>query len=60
MIGLAQGAFEAALAYVKERKQFGQAVSENQGIQFQLGTDGHRYRNGATACIQFGPIENDW
>ena len=36
MIGLAQGAFEAALAYVKERKQFGQAVSENQGIQFQL------------------------
>ena len=36
MIGLAQGAFEAALAYVKERKQFGHAVSENQGIQFQL------------------------
>jgi len=36
MIGLAQGAFEATLAYVKERKQFGQAVSENQGIQFQL------------------------
>ena len=36
MIGLAQGTFEAALAYVKERKQFGQAVSENQGIQFQL------------------------
>ena len=36
MIGLAQGAFEAALAYVKERKQFGQAISENQGIQFQL------------------------
>lgn len=36
MIGLAQGTFEATLAYVKERKQFGQAVSENQGIQFQL------------------------
>ena len=36
MIGLAQGTFEAALAYVKERKQFGQAVSENQGIRFQL------------------------
>lgn len=36
MIGLAKGAFEAALAYVKERKQFGQAISNNQGIQFQL------------------------
>ena len=36
MIGLAQGTFEAALAYVKERKQVGQAVSENQGIRFQL------------------------
>ena len=36
MIGLAQGTFEAALAYGKERKQYGQAVSENQGIRFQL------------------------
>ncbi len=36
MIGLARGAFECALAYTKERKQFGQAVSEFQGVQFQL------------------------
>jgi len=36
MIGIAQGAFEAALEYVKERKQFGQAISEFQGVQFQL------------------------
>ena len=36
MIGLAQGAFEATLAYVKERKQFGYAISDNQGVQFQL------------------------
>jgi alkylation response protein AidB-like acyl-CoA dehydrogenase len=36
MLGLAQGAFEAALAYAKERKQFGRAISEFQGIQFQL------------------------
>ena len=42
-IGLVQGAFEAALAYVKERKQFGRAVSENQGIQVSVGfMDGHR------------------
>lgn len=36
MIGVAQGAFDAAVDYVKQRKQFGQAISEFQGIQFQL------------------------
>lgn len=36
MIGIAQGAFDAALGYVQERKQFGKAISEFQGIQFQL------------------------
>lgn len=36
MIGIAQGAFEAALEYVQERKQFGQVISEFQGVQFQL------------------------
>jgi alkylation response protein AidB-like acyl-CoA dehydrogenase len=36
MIGIAQGAFDAALAYTQERKQFGRAVSEFQGVQFQL------------------------
>jgi alkylation response protein AidB-like acyl-CoA dehydrogenase len=36
MLGNAQGALRAALAYVKERKQFGKAISEFQGVQFQL------------------------
>jgi alkylation response protein AidB-like acyl-CoA dehydrogenase len=36
MLGLAQGAYEAALAYTKERKQFGQMISEFQGVQFQI------------------------
>lgn len=36
MIGVAQGALAAATAYVKERKQFGKALGEFQGIQFQL------------------------
>ena len=36
MIGVAQGAFDAALAYVQERKQFGKAIAEFQGVQFQL------------------------
>jgi alkylation response protein AidB-like acyl-CoA dehydrogenase len=36
MVGIAQGAFDAALVYTQEREQFGQAVSEFQGVQFQL------------------------
>ena len=36
MIGVARGALEAATGYVKERKQFGKAIAEFQGVQFQL------------------------
>jgi butyryl-CoA dehydrogenase/short/branched chain acyl-CoA dehydrogenase len=36
MVGLARGAWEHALSYSQERKQFGKTISENQGIQFQL------------------------
>ncbi len=36
MIGLARGALDHAIAYTKERKQFGKAVAEFQGVQFQL------------------------
>jgi alkylation response protein AidB-like acyl-CoA dehydrogenase len=36
MIGVARGALEAATGYVKERRQFGKAVAEFQGVQFQL------------------------
>ena len=35
-VGIAQGALDAAVAYVKERKQFGKAVAEFQGVQFML------------------------
>ncbi len=35
-LGLAQGAFEAALAYAKERKQFGHPISKFQVIAFKL------------------------
>ena len=35
-IGIAQGAFEAALSYAKGRRQFSQAIAEFQGIQFKL------------------------
>lgn len=36
MVGIAQGAFDAAVDYIKQRKQFGKAISEFQGVQFQL------------------------
>ena len=36
MLGVARGALEHAIAYTKERKQFGQRISEFQGVQFQI------------------------
>ena len=36
MIGVARGALEHALVYTKERKQFGRAVADFQGVQFQI------------------------
>jgi alkylation response protein AidB-like acyl-CoA dehydrogenase len=36
MVGLAQGALDAAIHYTKERKQFGKAIADFQGVQFQL------------------------
>ena len=36
MVGVARGAWECALKYAQERKQFGKAIAEFQGIQFQL------------------------
>jgi alkylation response protein AidB-like acyl-CoA dehydrogenase len=38
MIGLARGALEAATAYAKQRKQFGQPIAHFQAVQFQLAT----------------------
>ena len=36
MIGLARGALEHAVAYARQRKQFGKAIGEFQGVQFEL------------------------
>lgn len=36
MVGLAQGALDHSLAYARQRKQFGKAIAEFQGVQFDL------------------------
>ena len=36
MVGLAAGALDHAIAYVKERRQFGRPIAEFQGVQFQI------------------------
>jgi alkylation response protein AidB-like acyl-CoA dehydrogenase len=35
-LGIAKGAFEAAVKYAKEREQFGQAIANFQGISFKI------------------------
>ncbi|HMN68927.1 MAG TPA: acyl-CoA dehydrogenase family protein [Bdellovibrionales bacterium] len=36
MLGISQGAFEATVSYIKTREQFGKAIGQFQGVQFQL------------------------
>ena len=36
MVGIAQGALDHAVRYTKERRQFGKAVADFQGVQFEL------------------------
>src|SRR5205823_7302237 len=35
-VGLAQGAYDLAFAYARERQQFGRPISKFQAVQFQL------------------------
>ena len=35
-VGIAQGALDKAIAYVKERKQFGKSISSFQGVEFMI------------------------
>lgn len=36
MLGIAQGAYDATLAYIQGREQFGKSIAQFQGVQFQL------------------------
>ncbi len=41
-LGLAEGALETTVEYVKERKQFGRAIAQFQNTQFQLADHGYK------------------
>jgi alkylation response protein AidB-like acyl-CoA dehydrogenase len=41
-VGIAQGALDAAIAYIKERRQFGRPIAEFQGVQFMVAEMGMR------------------
>ena len=49
-LGIAEGAFDLALRYSTQRKQFGHPISEFQAIQFQLADSPRRSRPGGTSC----------
>ncbi len=36
MLGIAEGAYEATLNYIKSREQFGKSIAQFQGVQFQI------------------------
>ena len=59
MVGLAQGAYEAALAYTKERKQFGQMISEFQGVQFPLAGAQEEFRVGQTVQTELETLREE-
>ena len=50
-VGMARAAFEAALAYGKEREAFGQPIFEHQAVQFQLADMRDADRGGAPADL---------
>jgi hypothetical protein len=57
MVGLAQGALDHTLRYVKEREQFGRPIGEFQGVQFQLAEMATEDRGGPPPGLQRGPPE---
>lgn len=57
--GIAEGAFEAALAYSKEREQFGQSISKFQGISFKLADMAVKVEAAKLLTFQAGEMKNN-
>ena len=57
-IGIARGAYEAALAYSKEREQFGKPISQFQGISFKLADMATQIEAAELLTFQAGDMKN--
>lgn len=57
-VGIAQGAFEAALKYSKEREQFGTAISGFQAIQFKLADMGTQIEAARLLTLQAASLKD--
>jgi butyryl-CoA dehydrogenase len=53
-LGIAEGAYEEAVKYASERKQFGKAISEFQGLQFMLADMATEIEGGQAPGLQRG------
>ena len=50
-LGIAEGALDATIAYVKERKQFGRTIAQQQNTQFQLADMATKIEAAKMPCI---------
>jgi alkylation response protein AidB-like acyl-CoA dehydrogenase len=57
-LGIAQGAFEAALKYSKDRHQFNQPISAFQGISFKLADMATKIDAGRLLCMRAAQLKN--
>jgi alkylation response protein AidB-like acyl-CoA dehydrogenase len=57
-IGIAQGAFDAAVAYSKERHQFGQPISNFQGISFKIADMAMKIEGARLLTFQAADLKN--
>lgn len=58
-LGIAKGAFDAAVKYSKERKQFGKAISEFQAISFKLADMATEIEAAELLTFQAGYLKNE-
>jgi hypothetical protein len=54
-VGLAQGALDHALTFVKNRRAFGQSVADYQGVRWMLADNDISFRNGAPDRLEGPP-----
>ncbi len=57
-LGIAKGAYEAALAYSKEREQFGKPISDFQAIAFKLADMAVKIENGELLTFKAADLKN--